>query len=69
MNPFKKIVQWVKDPKRFLNGLLLKMSPILPDKFFLSCMVLLRCGYWPDWKKPQTFSEKLQWLKLYNRRP
>ena len=69
MNPFKKIVQWVKDPKRFLNGLLLKMSPILPDKFFLSCMVRLRCGYWPDWKKPQTFSEKLQWLKLYNRRP
>lgn len=69
MNPFVKIKQWVKDPNRFLNGLLLKLSPFLPDKFFLSCMVRVRCGYWPNWKNPQTFSEKIQWLKLYNRRP
>lgn len=68
-NPVIKIKQWAKDPKRFLNGLLLKLSPILPDKLFLSCMVRLCCGYWPNWKNPQTFSEKLQWLKLYNRRP
>ena len=69
MNPFKKITQWGKDPMRFYNGLLLKLAPILPDKFFLSCMVRVKCGYWPNWKNPQTFNEKLQWLKLYNRRP
>ena len=69
MNPFKKINHWIKDPKRFLNGLLLELSPIMPDKFFLSCMVRLFCGYWPNWKNPQTFNEKIQWLKLYNRRP
>ena len=69
MNPFKKIVQWVKDPKRFLNGLLLKLSPLLSDKLFLSCMVRLQCGYWPNWKNPKSFNEKLQWLKLYDRRP
>ncbi len=69
MNPFKKVVQWIKNPKRFFNGLLLKFSPILPDKFFLSCMVRVSCGYWPHWKNPKTFNEKLQWLKLYDRRP
>ncbi|MBQ9100591.1 MAG: hypothetical protein IJY54_04325 [Paludibacteraceae bacterium] len=26
-------------------------------------------GYWIDWKNPKTFSEKLQWLKLYDRKP
>ncbi len=41
----------------------------MPDKLFLSFMVRLQCGYWPNWKDPQTFSEKIQWLKLYNRNP
>ena len=26
-------------------------------------------GYWMDFKNPKTFNEKLQWLKLYNRKP
>ena len=69
MNPFVKIKQWVKDPNRFLNGLLLKLSPFLPDKFFLSCMLRVRCGYWPNWKNPQTFNEKLQWLKIHDHNP
>ena len=64
-----KFLQWVKSPRRIFVGLLLKLSPILPDKFFLSCLVRLKCNYWPNWKNPQTFNEKLQWLKLYNRKP
>lgn len=62
-----KVVQWIKDPKRFLNGLLLKLSPFLPDKLFLSCMVRLQCGYWINWKHPHYYNEKLQWLKLNNK--
>lgn len=69
MNPMSKIKTWVKDPNRFFNGLLLKFSPVLPDKFYLSCMVRVNCGYWPNWNNPQTYNEKLQWLKLYNRNP
>ena len=26
-------------------------------------------GYKIDWEHPETFCEKLQWLKLYNRNP
>ena len=69
MNLFIKVLQWIRDPKRFFNGLLLKMAPVLPDKFYLSCLVKVRCGYWPNWNNPNTFNEKLQWLKLYDRRP
>lgn len=69
MDPFKKIVQWAKDPMHFCNGLLVKFSPYLPDKFFLSCMVRVQCGYWPNWKNPQTYNEKLSWLKLYYKNP
>lgn len=26
-------------------------------------------GRWIDWDNPETFNDKLQWMKLYNRRP
>lgn len=39
------------------------------DKFFLKVWYYNRMGYWMDFKHPKTFNEKLQWLKLYNRKP
>lgn len=69
MNPFKKIALWVRNPRRFFNGLLLACSSWLPDKFYLSCLIRVTCGYWPNWKSPKTYNEKLNWLKLYDRRP
>lgn len=42
---------------------------LLPDKLYLSLKFYKVFGRFPNWKKPQTFSEKLQWLKLYDRRP
>lgn len=41
----------------------------LPDRQFLELMYLLRMGKKLDLKNPRTFNEKLQWLKLYDRRP
>lgn len=54
---------------KILNYLLIKYGFILPDKLYLSLMLKTRCGYWPNWSTPKTYNEKLQWLKLYNRRP
>lgn len=42
---------------------------MFPDKIFLNLMFHSRMGYWINWKRPQTFNEKLQWLKVYYRRP
>jgi hypothetical protein len=46
-----------------------KIVRLLPDKLFLSLKFYKYFKMWPNLKNPQTFSEKLQWLKLYNRRP
>ena len=52
-----------------MNRLLIRIARILPDKQYLSLKYYREFGRFPNWKKPQTFSEKLQWLKLYDRRP
>ena len=57
------------DSKKIINYLLLKFGFVLPDKLYLGLLLKTRCGYWPNWSAPKTYNEKLQWLKLYNRRP
>lgn len=44
------------------------ITNLLPDKLYLSLLFRRRMGYWMDWRNPQTFNEKLQWLKVYDRR-
>ena len=39
------------------------------DKLYLSLLWRMNMGYRIDWDNPRTFCEKIQWLKLYNRRP
>ena len=41
----------------------------IPDKTYIKWMYRLNMRKKLNLKNPQTFSEKLQWLKLYNRRP
>lgn len=41
----------------------------MPDEEYLKRMFHYRMGYDLDLDNPQTFNEKLQWLKLYDRRP
>lgn len=41
----------------------------LPDKLYLSMLFKQRLGYSMDWKNPQSFNQKLQWMKLYDRNP
>ena len=52
-----------------LNSMRKSFSCFLPDKIYLNIMFHHIFGYWINWKEPQTFNEKLQWLKLYDRRP
>ena len=41
----------------------------LPDKVFIEKMYEKRLGKKPDLKHPKSFTEKCNWLKLYNRKP
>lgn len=41
----------------------------MPDILFLKILFRLKMGYPLNLKHPQTFNEKLQWLKLHDRNP
>ena len=49
--------------------LLRKASHILPDKLYIALKYKKNIGKWPNFKNPQTFNEKLQWLKLNDKNP
>lgn len=40
----------------------------ISDKMFLTLMYRFRMGRWINWRNPKSFTEKLQWLKIYNRK-
>ena len=71
MNYFKYILN---NPKN-LNLLHLRRRFVLTfakcysDRKFLEVLFPLRVGYKLNLDNPQTFNEKLQWLKLYDRKP
>ena len=46
-----------------------KMSQLLPDKFYIALRHKVMLGSWLDFDNPKTFNEKLQWIKLYDRKP
>lgn len=66
----KVLEEYFRDPWRifrFLNnrGFLNYLS----DEMYLRIMYRQRMGKRLDLKNPKTFNEKLQWLKLYDRKP
>lgn len=46
-----------------------KSSYIKSDSLYLRMLFYCRTGYRLNLKNPKTFNEKLQWLKLYDRKP
>lgn len=41
----------------------------MPDKIYIKILFRQRLGYHLDLENPQTYNEKIQWLKLYDRNP
>ena len=54
---------------RIVDKILRSIAPILPDELYLKLLFKHRVGYKLNLRKPETYNEKLQWLKLYDRRP
>lgn len=46
-----------------------RLSRILPDKIYIQLMFFKHFRKFVDFKKPKTYSEKLQWIKLYDHNP
>jgi len=45
------------------------LADLLSDEIYLKCLYRVRTGKKLDLKSPTRFNEKLQWLKLYDRKP
>ncbi len=64
------ISNYIKHPNTLGVALLTKFGcRILPDKFYLSLRHYATFGKKMDWENPVTYNEKLQWLKIYERKP
>lgn len=59
----------INNPKLLLVEILYLLSPLMKDKLYIKLLFPLSTGYQLDLKNPQTYNEKLQWLKLYYRNP
>lgn len=57
---------YLSHPDEAATRLLVRFGTWLPDKTFLKLKFRFAMGYKLDLKNPKTFSEKLQWLKLYD---
>lgn len=65
-----KLVRTVKNPFRMVNYLGRRnMLNWMNDELYLKLLFRSKLGYFPHLKKPQTFNEKLQWLKLHDHNP
>lgn len=64
-----KIIDLIKNPRRILAAVLFRTASLWPDKLYLKLLYFSQMGKRLDLENPKTFNEKLQWLKLYNRKP
>lgn len=53
----------------FCDSIVRNFLSFLPDKLYISLRYRCLMGHWIDWTNPKLFSEKLQWLKVFNRCP
>ena len=66
MRPIK---YFLTHPKDLISAFLKKYGSFIPDKLYLKWQYFLIMGKKLNLKKPLLFTEKLQWLKLYDRNP
>lgn len=68
-NLINKLKQIIKNPKKILNFLDYKgLFNFLSDKIYLKLMFRVNTGKKLNLDNPKTFNEKLQWLKLNDRK-
>ena len=64
-----RIERAIMHPGHLMLFLLNKTARLWSDKLFLKLKFRFVMGQKLDLNNPKTFNEKLQWLKLYNRKP
>ena len=70
MNKLSTAIRLIKvNRAEFLAAVLENLNFLFPDKLYLQLLFRCKMGYKLNLKNPRSYSEKIQWLKLYNRVP
>ena len=70
MSKIQSALRFLKEDRgAFMAAIVQNFFRWLPDKSYLQLLYRFKMGHRLDLKNPKTFTEKLQWLKLYNRKP
>jgi hypothetical protein len=65
-----KLKKYICNPKLILYWIIVAFPKLIKsDRKYLELKYFVNFEKWPDLDHPISFSEKMQWLKLYNRRP
>ena len=66
----KRIGDYFRNPYKIFESLAMRgFFKNMNDKEYLSWLYRARMGRFPDLNHPKSFNEKLQWLKLNDRKP
>lgn len=65
----KKLSYYIRNPYKLGLLFLTRYFLWLPDALYLKIRFWLEMGFTLNLDNPKTFQEKIQWLKLYNRKP
>lgn len=65
----RKMIHYLKSPSRLLAALLYRYGGWIPDIPYTKIIYRLKMGKKLHLNRPQTYNEKIQWLKLYDRNP
>lgn len=63
------LIEYIKHPRILLSSILRDYGFWIPDKCYLQIKYYLETGKILYLSNPKTFGDKIQWLKLYDRRP
>lgn len=69
MKILSKLYYYLSNPINIRIAWLVKHSHKYGDKEYITKMFRIKCRYVPNLDNPQTFNEKLNWLKLYHHNP
>lgn len=69
MNLLEKLGYYFLHPNNIRIAWLIKHSKNYSDEEYLIKLFKVKCGYKPNLENPQTFNEKLNWLKLHHHNP
>ena len=62
------VSEYFLHPKRLAVPILMHFGSWIPDKYYLKLIYRLKMGRKLDLEHPKRYTEKLQWLKLYDRK-